>query len=196
MKEQSSFGITEVVANLATVQLFGQYVPVKSAPSVVDFVGVFGNRQILAERPHTGPCFEPKLKQSNLWERLWICIGTFDTGTMCWLWTTVSAHIAVEILFLADDVSDSSDCSILQVDKYSMSIQSLSKDLEQQISLLRKSRWVDLSELVDFAMKPLLKPTCQSIQLLGNGSYNTVYKLVFANGTEITASVPVHDMDP
>ncbi|KAG2335331.1 hypothetical protein BDR05DRAFT_993547 [Suillus weaverae] len=108
------------------------------------------------------PCFEPKLKQSNLWERLWICIGTFDTGTMCWLWTT----------------------------------QSLSKDLEQQISLLRKSRWVDLSELVDFAMKPLLKPTCQSIQLLGNGSYNTVYKLVFANGTEITASVPVHDMDP
>ncbi|KAG2159573.1 kinase-like domain-containing protein [Suillus bovinus] len=39
----------------------------------------------------------------------------------------------------------------------------------------------------------LSKSTCQSIQLLGRGSYNTVYKLVFTDGTEIAASVSVHD---
>lgn len=69
----------------------------------------------------------------------------------------------------------------------------ISKDLELQISTLRKSRWVNLSGLVDCATKRLSKPTCQSIQLLGNGSYNNVYKLVFADGTEIAASVSVHD---
>ncbi|KAG2112100.1 hypothetical protein DEU56DRAFT_842939 [Suillus clintonianus] len=69
----------------------------------------------------------------------------------------------------------------------------MSEDIEQQISLLRKSRWVNLSGLVDCAMKRLSKPTCQSIQLLGNGSYNTVYKLVFVDGTEIAAGVSVHD---
>ncbi|KAG0696244.1 hypothetical protein DFH29DRAFT_211752 [Suillus ampliporus] len=69
----------------------------------------------------------------------------------------------------------------------------MSKDLEQQISILRKSRWVNLSGLIDCVTKSLSKPTCQSIQLLGNGSYNTVYKLVFADDTEIAASVSVHD---
>ncbi|KAG1722216.1 kinase-like domain-containing protein [Suillus paluster] len=69
----------------------------------------------------------------------------------------------------------------------------MSEDLEQQISILRKSRWVNLSGLIDCATKRLSKPTCRSIQLLGNGSYNTVYKLIFADGTEIAASVSVHD---
>ena len=69
----------------------------------------------------------------------------------------------------------------------------MSSDLEVQISTLRKSRWVNLSGLVDCATKRLSKPTCQSIQLLGRGSYNTVYKLVFGDGTEIAASVSVHD---
>ncbi|KAG1773178.1 hypothetical protein EDD22DRAFT_965522 [Suillus occidentalis] len=69
------------------------------------------------------------------------------------------------------------------------------KDLELQISALRKSPWVNLSGLVDCATKRLSKPTCQSIQLLGKGSYNTVYKLVFADDTEIAASVSVHDIE-
>lgn len=69
----------------------------------------------------------------------------------------------------------------------------MSNDLELQISTLRKSRWVNLSGLVDCATKRLSKPTCQSIQLLGKGSYNTVYKLVFADSTEIAASVSAHD---
>ncbi|KAG1867906.1 hypothetical protein DFJ58DRAFT_838118 [Suillus subalutaceus] len=70
---------------------------------------------------------------------------------------------------------------------------SMSKDLELQISTLRKSRWVNLSGLVDCATKRLSKPTCQSIQLLGRGSYNTVYRLVFADDTEIAASVSAYD---
>ncbi|OJA21419.1 hypothetical protein AZE42_10341 [Rhizopogon vesiculosus] len=64
---------------------------------------------------------------------------------------------------------------------------------EEQISTLRKSCWVNLSGLVDCATTRLSKPACQSIQLLGHGSYNNVYKLVFADGSEIAASVPVHD---
>lgn len=69
----------------------------------------------------------------------------------------------------------------------------MSEDLELQISVLRKSRWVNLSGLVNCATKRLSKPACQSIQLLGNGSYNTVYKLVFADDTEIAVSVSAHD---
>lgn len=65
----------------------------------------------------------------------------------------------------------------------------MSKDLELQISALPKSPWVNLSGLIDCATEHLSKPTCQSIQLLGKGSCNTVYKLVFADDTEIAASV-------
>ncbi|KAG2356151.1 hypothetical protein BDR07DRAFT_473380 [Suillus spraguei] len=68
----------------------------------------------------------------------------------------------------------------------------MSQDLELQISALHKSQWVNLSGLVDCATKRLSKPTCHSIQLLRWGSYNTVYKLVFADGSEIAASVSVH----
>lgn len=71
----------------------------------------------------------------------------------------------------------------------------MSKDLELQISALPKSPWVNLSGLIDCATKHLKKPTCQSIQLLGKGSCNTVYKLVFADDTEIAASVSVHDVE-
>jgi hypothetical protein len=69
----------------------------------------------------------------------------------------------------------------------------MSENLELQISALRKSRWVNLSGLIDCATKRLSKPTCQSIQFLGKSSYNNVYKLVFADDTEIAASVSVHD---
>lgn len=70
----------------------------------------------------------------------------------------------------------------------------MSKDFEEQleISTLRKSDWVNLSGLVACATTRLSKSACQSIQLLGQGSYNNVYKLVFADASEIAASVPVH----
>ncbi|KIK47317.1 hypothetical protein CY34DRAFT_9038 [Suillus luteus UH-Slu-Lm8-n1] len=71
----------------------------------------------------------------------------------------------------------------------------MSKDLELQISALPKSPWVNLSGLIDCATEHLSKPTCQSIQLLGKGSCNTVYKLVFADDTEIAASVSVRDVE-
>ncbi|KAJ8582362.1 hypothetical protein M405DRAFT_570589 [Rhizopogon salebrosus TDB-379] len=70
----------------------------------------------------------------------------------------------------------------------------MSRALEEQISTLCKSEWVNLSALVDCATARLSKPACQSIQFLGRGSYNTVYKLDFADGTEIAAGVSVdHD---
>jgi hypothetical protein len=70
----------------------------------------------------------------------------------------------------------------------------MSRDFEEQISTLHKSEWVNLSALIDCATARLSKPACQSIQFLGRGSYNTVYKLDFADGTEIAAGVSVdHD---
>jgi len=45
-----------------------------------------------------------------------------------------------------------------------------------------------IDKLVDCAATRFSKPTCQFIEL-GYGNYNTVYKLVFADGTEIVASV-------
>ncbi|KAJ8579854.1 hypothetical protein M405DRAFT_835299 [Rhizopogon salebrosus TDB-379] len=69
----------------------------------------------------------------------------------------------------------------------------MSKDLQESISALRKSKWVNLSALVDFATTRLSKPACQSIELLGYGTYNNVYKLVFVDGSEIAASLARHD---
>lgn len=69
----------------------------------------------------------------------------------------------------------------------------MSEDLELQISSLPKSSWVNLSALADIATKRLNRPTCQSIELLGKGSYNTVYKMVFVDDSEVAVSVSAHD---
>lgn len=69
----------------------------------------------------------------------------------------------------------------------------MSKDLEEQLSTLDKEEWVNLAALVDCAKTRLSKPSCKSIQHLGRGTYNNVYRLVFTDDTEIAASVPVHD---
>jgi hypothetical protein len=69
----------------------------------------------------------------------------------------------------------------------------MSKDLEEQISTLRKGDCVNLSALVDCAATRLSKPACKSIEFLGYGTYNNVYKLVFADGSEIAASVSKDD---
>lgn len=65
----------------------------------------------------------------------------------------------------------------------------MSPDVPIQVSSIRKSKWVDLHGLIACAESKLLKGNCLSISLLGRGSYNTVYKLVFLDGTEIAASV-------
>ena len=67
------------------------------------------------------------------------------------------------------------------------------KDLEEQLSTIQKEEWVDLAALVDCATTRLSKPSCKSIQFLGRGTYNNVYRLIFTDDTEIAASVPVHD---
>ncbi|CAL1715315.1 unnamed protein product [Somion occarium] len=77
----------------------------------------------------------------------------------------------------------------------------MSQELEEQIAQLRKKKWVDLHGLITCAtthlstIGPHAHPSlsCLSISLLGRGSYNSVYKLVFSDGTCIAASVSNHD---
>ncbi|KAF4597867.1 hypothetical protein EYR38_006259 [Pleurotus pulmonarius] len=71
--------------------------------------------------------------------------------------------------------------------------------LATQISALKElystPKWVDLNGLINCATTHLassgLRPDldCVRISLLGRGSYNTVYKLQFSDGTQLAASV-------
>lgn len=71
-------------------------------------------------------------------------------------------------------------------------------DLTEQISKLRKKKWDNLQGLVDCSTLYLSTasgscPSCLSISLLGRGSYNTVYRLVFNDDTQLAACVSNHD---
>ncbi|KAG5331649.1 hypothetical protein C0989_007735, partial [Termitomyces sp. Mn162] len=76
----------------------------------------------------------------------------------------------------------------------------MSQELDEQISQLKKYKWVDLHGLVTCATLHLSTPEsdgprCVSISLLGKGSFNTAYKLVFSNDTEVAASISCYDKD-
>ncbi|KAH0579365.1 hypothetical protein H2248_003504 [Termitomyces sp. 'cryptogamus'] len=78
----------------------------------------------------------------------------------------------------------------------------MSQELDEQISQLQENtyRWVDLHGLVTcatlhFPNTEFDGPRCVSISFLGEGSYNTVYKLAFSNGTEVAASISCYDED-
>lgn len=71
----------------------------------------------------------------------------------------------------------------------------MSQVLQEQISQLKKSEWVDLQGLISCATTYLAASSefpslsCDSITLLGRGSYNTVYKLEFSDNNRLAASV-------
>ncbi|RDB17536.1 hypothetical protein Hypma_001243 [Hypsizygus marmoreus] len=66
--------------------------------------------------------------------------------------------------------------------------------LSEQITQLKKQKWVDLHGLISCAMTHLSTAgPCTSISLLGRGSYSHVYKLVFTDGNQIAASISNHD---
>lgn len=73
----------------------------------------------------------------------------------------------------------------------------MAHDLTEQISKLRKKKWVNLQGLIDCSTAHLSSagssPSCLSISLLGRGSYNSVYRLVFTDGTRLAASISNHD---
>ncbi|KAG6889505.1 hypothetical protein C0995_000674 [Termitomyces sp. Mi166 len=77
----------------------------------------------------------------------------------------------------------------------------VSPELQGQLSQMKKERWVDLQGLVDcatahLAISALPGLSCTSISLLGRGTYNTVYKLEFSDGTRLAASVSnLHEED-
>lgn len=69
----------------------------------------------------------------------------------------------------------------------------MAHDLTVQMSTLPRKKWVNLQGLVDCATTHLSSagsiPDCHSISFLGWGSTNTVYRLVFSDGTQLAASV-------
>ncbi|KAG6894955.1 hypothetical protein C0993_010403, partial [Termitomyces sp. T159_Od127] len=74
----------------------------------------------------------------------------------------------------------------------------MAQELDEQLSKLWKNDWVDLRGLVTCATLHLFtseSPSidCVSISLLGQGSYNTVYRLAFSDDTEVAASVCQYD---
>lgn len=73
----------------------------------------------------------------------------------------------------------------------------MAHDLAEQISKLRKKKWVNLQGLIDCSTAYLSgagsSPSCLFISLLGRGSYNSVYRLVFSDGTQLAASISNHD---
>lgn len=70
-------------------------------------------------------------------------------------------------------------------------------DLPEQISQLRKKPWVNLQGLIDCSTIHVFgsgsSQSCTSISLLGRGSYNIVYRLSFADGTQLAATVSNQD---
>ncbi|KIJ44128.1 hypothetical protein M422DRAFT_208407 [Sphaerobolus stellatus SS14] len=64
-----------------------------------------------------------------------------------------------------------------------------SKQLHDEISSLRKPKWANLNALVQLASAALSRSNCISISLLGRGSYNFVYKLVFKDGSDVAVSI-------
>jgi len=58
-----------------------------------------------------------------------------------------------------------------------------------QLGTLQKAKWVKLEGLLTIAALAMKKDAVTSISLLGSGSYNIVYKVVFSDGTCIAASI-------
>ncbi|KNZ76278.1 hypothetical protein J132_10952 [Termitomyces sp. J132] len=76
----------------------------------------------------------------------------------------------------------------------------MSQELDEQISQLQKNDWVDLHGLITCATRHFINTEadglrCVAISLLGWGSFNTAYKLVFSNDTEVAASISCYDKD-
>ncbi|KZT03963.1 uncharacterized protein LAESUDRAFT_761549 [Laetiporus sulphureus 93-53] len=69
----------------------------------------------------------------------------------------------------------------------------MNSSLASQISQLRKPKWADLSSLLQVATAALGKTGCESITLLGCGSYNYVYRIAFDDGSDVAASIPNAD---
>ncbi|GJJ09050.1 hypothetical protein Clacol_003272 [Clathrus columnatus] len=64
-------------------------------------------------------------------------------------------------------------------------------------AIAEKAADIILKRLIDCSVAHLSRPgssqSCLSISLLGRGSYNTVYRLTFSDGTQLAASIANHD---
>ncbi|KIJ44129.1 hypothetical protein M422DRAFT_779617 [Sphaerobolus stellatus SS14] len=65
----------------------------------------------------------------------------------------------------------------------------MSAQLQEEISNLRKPKWVSLKALMELAPTALSWSNYISISLLGRGSCNFAYKLVFQDGLDVAVSI-------